>query len=147
MATLMQHGPYWLALVAFVFVVKWILGRQYCSWRDDQKRGFEFFSHAQEALDLFSNTIIKNQSTIMVTIRDSSKESVDLITDAVRTINSDANAATAGIILALGIKENHTVQAIERLLIALREDLATARAMPPACGVGSQVRNDGGKVP
>lgn len=61
-------------------------------------------------------------------------------------MNAESNAATGGIILALKIKENKTVEAIEKLLVALREDLVTSRAQPPSGAVGSQVRDGGASV-
>ena len=139
MATLLQYGPNWLVLATMIWLLKRVLEKQYKSFCDDQRRVHNFFERAQESMDRFSETIIKNQSTILVTIKDTSRASNDIILDAVRTMNEDSTKATGGIILALGIKENHTVEAIERLLIALREDLATARAAPPAGGTGSQV--------
>lgn len=141
MTALLQHGPYWIALVVFVFVVKMVLEKQYSSFRRDHTAIVKFADDAVATLRDLVRQCGECQRGVILTIKSAVGARDDKILDAVRTMNDDTNKATGGIILALGIKENRTVEAIERLLIALREDLVAARAQPPVGGTGSQVKD------
>ena len=119
------------------------MGKQYKTFRDDQTWSRTYATKALEALDKFSETIIQNQAIILRTIQDTGKEGNDKFLYAVGELCASSHAASAEIILALSEREKNTVKAIEALLISLREDLATARATPPAGSTGSQVRDSG----
>ena len=136
-----ENGVNWIVFLLGIWLLKALLDKQYKSWREDQSRVHGFFEHAGELLDRFSNSILANQNTIMVMVKETSKASDDIILEAIRDMNTASNEATGAIILTLGIKENRTVEAIEGLIRALHEELAASRAAPPPVGgTGSQVR-------
>ena len=141
---LVHDAPNWAAMLTIVLLLLRGMGRQYRTFRDDQTWSRDYATRALEALDKFSNTIIQNQAIILKTIQDTAKKSDDKIIGAVYNMSGSSNEATGALILALAGKENRTVEAIERLLIGLREDLAQVRATPPVGSTGSQVK-DGGK--
>jgi hypothetical protein len=119
------------------------MGKQYRSFRDDQAWSQNYATAAIDALNEFSTTIIQNQKTILETIQDAHKASDEKIITAICEMSSDSNKATGALTLALAGKENRTVEATERLLIGLREDLAQVRATPPVGSTGSQVKDGG----
>ena len=97
-----------------------------------------------DSLERFSKTILDNQATILQTIKSTGRESDEYMLTSIRKMATSSNEATGGILLALGHKEARTIEAIESLARAIRDDLAAMRSPPPTGGTGSQVRNGGG---
>jgi len=126
-------------------LIRWALDRQYRSFRDDQERMHRFFERSVDAMDVFGKEITKGQTAILIRVEDANKSSVDKILGAIGEMTSANNASTGALIVSLQVRENRTVDAIERLLISLREDLPTLRPPPPPGGTGSAVRDSGGK--
>jgi hypothetical protein len=140
-----QNGVNWIVFLCGLWLLKVVLDKQYKSFRDDQERVHRFFERSANAIDRFAKEIANGQSVIMVRIEDANKSSADKILGAIGEMTSATiiyNAATG---VSLQARENRTVEAIERLLIALREDLATLRPAPPKGDTGSAVRDSGVK--
>ena len=140
MSVVLHDGPNWLAMLTIVLLLIRGMGRQYRTFRNDQTWSRSYAASALDALNRFSKTIIQNQALILRTIQETSKTSDDRVINAICEQSGSSNEAAASLIMALGSRENRTVEAIERLLIGLREDLAQVRATPPVGGIGSQVR-------
>jgi hypothetical protein len=145
LASAEQNGINWIVFLCGLWLLKVVLDKQYKSFRDDQERVHRFFERSANAIDRFAKEIANGQSVIMVRIEDANKSSADKILGAIGEMTSANNAATGAIIFSLQARENRTVEAIERLLIALREDLATLRPAPPKGDTGSAVRDSGVK--
>ena len=144
--SLSQNWPNWLALLCIVGLLKGVLEKQYRSWRADQTKTHGISERMADALERFSKTILDNQATILETVKKTGRDSDDFVLTAIREMSTKSNEATGGILLALGRKEAKTIEAIESLARAIRDDLAALRTPPPAGGTGSQVR-DGGTTP
>ena len=146
-ASASHNWPNWLALLSIILLgsqaTKSVLERWYRSMRVDQERTHALSERMVEALDRFSQTILQNQATILETIRSTGRTSNDYMLNAIREMSTNSNEATGGILLALGRKEARTIEAIENLARAIRDDLAALRSPPPVGGVGSQVRDSG----
>ena len=141
MPVLAHDGPNWVAMLTIVLLLLRGMGRQYKTFRDNQNWSRDYATRALEALDKFSNTIIQNQAIILRTIQDTPHASDDKVINAICEMSGSSNEAAAALILALGARENRTVEAIESLLVGLREDLAQLRVPPPVGSTGSQVKN------
>ena len=146
MPAVSQNWPNWLALLCIVGLLKGVLEKQYRSWRADQTKAHGISERMADALERFSKTILDNQATILETVKKTGRDSDDFVLTAIREMSTKSNEATGGILLALGRKEAKTIEAIESLARAIRDDLAALRTPPPAGGTGSQVR-DGGTTP
>ena len=145
MPVLAHDGPNWAAMLTIVLLLLRGMGRQYRTFRDNQNWSRDYATRALEALDKFSNTIIQNQAIILRTIQDTTHASDDKVINTICEMSGSSNKAAAALILALGARENRTVEAIESLLVGLREDLAQLRVTPPVGSTGSRVKN--GSVP
>jgi hypothetical protein len=148
MASVSQNWPNWVALLSIVLlssrVTKGVLERWYRGLRSDQDRAHGVLERMADTLERYSKTILDNQVTILATINSTSKSSNDYMLTAIREMATNSNEATGGILLALGRKEAKTVEAIESLARAIRDDLAALRSPPPVGGTGSQVKDSGG---
>ena len=131
------------ALLGIVWVFKWVLGRWYSAHTADREDMRQFTGRAIEAMDRIAAGCASCHADMTSEIKARVGASEERVLDAVRTMATENNAATGRVILALGRKDGHVVEAIESLLISLREDLRGMRAAvtPPVGGVGSQVRD------
>ena len=144
--SLSQNWPNWLAMLCIVGLLKGVLEKQYRSWRSDQNRMHGVSERMADIIERFSKTILDNQATILETVKKTGRDSDDFVLTAIREMSTSSNEATGGILLALGRKEAKTIEAIESLARAIRDDLQALRVPPPVGETGSQVR-DGGEKP
>jgi hypothetical protein len=136
-----------LALFGIGWFFKWIVEKWYAALRGDREDMKRFTDRAIEAMNRVATGCATCHDDMVTTLKDLTGKGDDRIISAVRDMGVAANTATGNIILALGQKERGIVGAVEDLLISLRSDLATVRLVPPAGGVGSQVRDSGGAAP
>ena len=141
-----QHWPNWVFIVSSILMMKGILERWYRGMRVDQDRAHGVSERMADIIERFSKTILDNQATILETVKKTGRDSDDFVLTAIREMSTSSNEATGGILLALGRKEAKTIEAIESLARAIRDDLQALRNQPPIGGTGSQVR-DGGASP
>ena len=137
------HGPDWVALLIVVWLLKRVLEKQYAAFRSDRADMKRFTDRAVEAMERIAAGCSNCHDDMVSSIKVTAGKTADQVLESVRDMGNDANEATGNIILALAQKERGIVGAIEGLLIGLRNDLAGmhSAAVPPAGGVGSQVRD------
>jgi len=138
-----QNWPNWLFIVSSILLMKGILERWYRGQRADQKHVHSFFEKTSDALATFGKTIVENQKLILATVKDTRRANDDIVINAIREMGNASNTSTGNILIALGRREQRTVEAIETLARAIRDDLAALRSPPPVGGTGSQVRDGG----
>lgn len=160
---LASYGPGWAMLAVFAGVLlalgvgicgllKWILEKQYSTFRDDHRDTRAFTTKAIEALQDIRSACDRCHSDTVATVKLEMGHNADQIIDAVWSANervmASSDKSARDIVTAIGREEDRTIKAIEDVLRSVQRDNDLSRphpvTPPPILGVGSQVRDTRG---
>ena len=158
---LASYGPGWALMAAavaafasvgtaIVLLLKWILGKQYDSFRDDHRAMMTFISVATESMRDIKNACDHCHIDVVSTIKTEMGNASDRIRADMRTEHERTRETTRDVITAIGREEDRTISAVKEVLAAVQRDNDLSRphnTPPPVLGPGSQVRDSAAPLP
>jgi hypothetical protein len=158
---LASYGPGWalmaVAVAAFasvgggiILLLKWILGKQYDSFRDDHRAMMTFISVATESMRDIKNACDHCHIDVVSTVKTEMGNASDRIRADMRTEHERTRETTRDVITAIGREEDRTISAVKEVLAAVQRDNDLSRphnTPPPVLGPGSQVRDSAAPLP
>jgi hypothetical protein len=169
---LASYGPGWAMLAVFAGVLlvlglgicgllKWILEKQYTTFREDHRDTRAFTTAAIESLRDIKSACerchLATVSTIKLEVGHVADQIINEVWNANETVIARTEKASQSVVTALGREEDRTMDGLRNILQAVQRDNDLSRPHAvPILGVGSQVRdatvceavaNDRGAIP
>ena len=162
---LASYGPGWAMLAVFAGVLlalglgicgllKWILEKQYATFREDHRDTRTFTATAIEALRDIRNACDHCHADVVATVKQELGQAADKIIDSVWASNERMVAlsreSSKDIVSEIGREEDRTIETIRNGLAAIQRDNDLSQRIqtpPPVLGVGSQVRDSAAPSP